>query len=562
MLGARCVLMGGVGVRKRSVRGGLVILVTALALAAGAASLASSARPVIGAAASPSPIKHIVILMLENHSFDNYFGTFPGANGIPSGVCLPNPAAGKCTAPYHNPAGFSRDLPHEYAAAVADMNKGKMDGFLPSEQHACKCSLTEAAGYSNGSDIPSFWQYAQDYTLTDNMFEQVQSWSFPSHVSLVSGWAAACTSPTNPMSCTGTPKMGFPGWSTWPDPSGTLPWTDMTYLMYTHGVSWGYYDADNTSPACTSAGCTMSKGGNGTHIWWNPLPWFTDVRQDGQLADISTQSSFFNAVSSNTLPDVSWVIPNNTQSGHPGISTNSGSEQFAVSVINAIESSPEWSSTAILLGWDDWGGEYDHVVPPSVDALGYGLRVPSIIISPYARKGYIDHQTLSYDAYNKFIEDTFLNGQRLNPANDGRPDSRPSVRENNPLLGDLSKDFDFTQPPSAPILLPSVAGPNQVIPGAAVTVSGAHFHPGDTVTLTLNCGAPNCSGGTPLGTTTAGADGSFTTTVTAPTNLAPGSYAVSAWGSNPLTSFGVMSTTLTNTAGVAPTVAADNSNPD
>jgi phospholipase C len=115
---------------------------------------------------------------------------------------------------------------------------------------------------------------------------------------------------------------------------------------------------------------------------------------------------------------------------------------------------PDWSSTAIFLSWDDWGGFYDHVVPPSVDGNGYGLRVPGMLISPYAKQGYIDHQTLSHDAYNKFIEADLLGGQQLNPATDGRPDPRPDVREANPLLGDLKADFDFTQAPRQPVLLP------------------------------------------------------------------------------------------------------------
>jgi len=114
---------------------------------------------------------------------------------------------------------------------------------------------------------------------------------------------------------------------------------------------------------------------------------------------------------------------------------------------------PEWSSTAIFLSWDDWGGFYDHVAPPTVDENGYGLRVPGIVISPYARQGYVDHQVLSFDAYNKFIEDVFLAGQRLDPKTDGRPDSRPDIRENASQLGDLMLDFDFTQVPRAPLVL-------------------------------------------------------------------------------------------------------------
>jgi phospholipase C len=124
-------------------------------------------------------------------------------------------------------------------------------------------------------------------------------------------------------------------------------------------------------------------------------------------------------------------------------------------VINAIMSGKDWSSTAIFLAWDDWGGFYDHVKPPRVDGQGYGLRVPGLVISPYARKGYIDHQVLSFDAYLKFIEDDFLGGQRIGPG-DGRPDGRPDVRENKRMLGNLIKDFDFTQRPRKPMLLPRI----------------------------------------------------------------------------------------------------------
>jgi phospholipase C len=116
--------------------------------------------------------------------------------------------------------------------------------------------------------------------------------------------------------------------------------------------------------------------------------------------------------------------------------------------------SPDWSSTAIFLAWDDWGGFYDHVVPPKVDANGYGLRVPALVISPWAKRGYIDHQTLSFDAYLKFIEDDFLGGARIDPKTDGRPDRRPTVRENLRQLGNLVEDFNFTKPKQRALLLP------------------------------------------------------------------------------------------------------------
>ena len=127
---------------------------------------------------------------------------------------------------------------------------------------------------------------------------------------------------------------------------------------------------------------------------------------------------------------------------------------YVTGIITSVMASPDWKSTAIFLTWDDWGGFYDQVVPPTADALGYGIRVPGLVISPYAKIGYVDHQTLSFDACLKFIEDDFLGGARLNPKTDGRPDSRPTVRENAAILGNLVNDFNFSQTPRKPMLLP------------------------------------------------------------------------------------------------------------
>jgi phospholipase C len=123
-------------------------------------------------------------------------------------------------------------------------------------------------------------------------------------------------------------------------------------------------------------------------------------------------------------------------------------------LVNAVMSSRDWASSAIFLSWDDWGGFYDHIAPPRVDHNGFGLRVPGIVISPYAKAGYVDHHIVSFDSYNKFIEDDFLHAMRLDPRTDGRPDSRPTVRENASRLGNLLSDFNFSQAPRPPELLP------------------------------------------------------------------------------------------------------------
>jgi phospholipase C len=165
---------------------------------------------------------------------------------------------------------------------------------------------------------------------------------------------------------------------------------------------------------------------------------------------------------------VSWIDPNGKVSEHPPALISAG-QSYVTGLINAIMRSPDWNSTAIFLSWDDWGGFYDHVKPPKVDVNGYGLRVPGILISPYARRGYIDHRTLSFDAFVKFVEDDFLGGERLNPATDGRPDPRPDVREDAPQLADIANEFDFSQPPRAPVILPVHPRTDLIEPKPAVT---------------------------------------------------------------------------------------------
>jgi phospholipase C len=185
---------------------------------------------------------------------------------------------------------------------------------------------------------------------------------------------------------------------------------------------------------------------------WNPLPYFDTVKINGQLGNIKRLKAFYRAAATNTLPQVSWITPNGTNSEHPPGLISSG-QAYVTGLINAIMKSPAWDSTAIFISWDDWGGYYDHVVPPKVDQNGYGIRVPGLVISAYAKHGYVDHQVLSHDAYLKFIEDRFLGGARIDPLTDGRPDPRPTVRENAAILGDLRNDFDFTQAPRAPVIL-------------------------------------------------------------------------------------------------------------
>jgi phospholipase C len=469
-------------VARRSVAAGVLLAVCVLAV-----SLVprSGRLPGLGVEASGAAltgihkIRHVIVVMQENRSFDSYFGTFPGANGIPmsNGVptaCVPDPNTGGCDRPYVDHFDVQGGGPHSQSAATRDVHGGAMDGFVAAAEANmrtcsdptnpnCSPGPMDVMGYHTASDIPNYWSYARHYVLQDAMFEPVASWSLPSHLFEVSGWSAHCTARNDPSSCaneSGENLLHPPAdWQSYPAGSQIAPifgWTDLTYLLHRANVSWRYDVVNGNEPDCANPdalSCAPVKQNPQTAGIWNPLPYFDTVVNDNQLGNIQSISSYYQSAKAGTLPAVTWITPSNDVSEHPPWTVSAG-QSFVTSVVNAAMNSPDWSSTAIFVAWDDWGGFYDHVVPPTVDENGYGLRVPGIVISPYAKQGYVDHQTLSFDAYLKFIEDDFLGGQRLDPATDGRPDPRPDVRENASILGDLANDFDFNQVPRAPVLLP------------------------------------------------------------------------------------------------------------
>jgi phospholipase C len=417
----------------------------------------------------------VIVIMQENRSFDSYFGTYPGADGIAMSngtptACVPDPQTGGCQRPYHDPGLINVGGPHDADAARADMSGGKMNGFVTEDLNApskgcedfhnpaCRpgaVGAIDVMGYHDAREIPNYWTYAKDFVLQDRMFEPNLGWSLPAHLFTVSAWAATCPRPYMATSCSSdlgnpdkfrdTQRPTTPGYG----------WTDLTYLLYTHHISWAYYLDQGYQPDCDdgAVSCSPQPQTVGVPEIWNPLPDFVDVHQDGQLGNVQDAGNFFTAAQKGTLPAVSWVIPNQHDSEHPPASLKEG-QAWVTRLIDAVMQGPDWYTSAIFLTWDDWGGFYDHVVPPKVDANGYGLRVPGLVISPFARQGFIDHQTLSFDAYLKFIEDDFLAGARLDPKTDGRPDSRPTVRETASILGNLEADFDFNQPPRPPVILP------------------------------------------------------------------------------------------------------------
>ncbi|HEY7995075.1 MAG TPA: alkaline phosphatase family protein [Candidatus Eremiobacteraceae bacterium] len=429
-------------------------MVLALAIAAcGGGGGAGTTSVLGGPHPSPSPtqtqsplsrIQHIVIIELENRSFDSYFGTYPGVNGIPPNAgCNPDPKSGQCVYPWHNTSLTNYGGPHSTSDMFNDIDGGKLDGFIASAENGFNGlsdpSPDDVMGYHTCAEIPVYCDLAAANTLADNNFAASNTWSAIAHLYLVSAWSAKCLS-HDPMSCTysGNVTVG----------NDIFAWTDITYLLHQHGVSWKFYayklvgngqlgpiyrQGDGEEP-----GDSIGSGAPATD--WNPLPDFDDVTSDNELGNIVPGGNFPIDAKAGLLPSVSWITPGFWGSDHPAVSI-AGGQKFVSETLRALDKGPDASSTLVLLTWDEWGGFYDHVIPIQIDAGGYGFRTPLIIIGPMVKHGFIDHQLLTSDSYLKLIEDRFLGGARLDPTTDGRPDSRPDVRETQPGLGDIVNDL-------------------------------------------------------------------------------------------------------------------------
>ncbi|MEJ0049149.1 MAG: alkaline phosphatase family protein [Rhodospirillales bacterium] len=250
----------------------------------------------------------------------------------------------------------------------------------------------------------------------------------------------------------------------------------MFELLDKHSVSWKYYRTDGSDPDCDDAqlNCEPTDLTTKTSQIWNPPPFFKYVQDNGPdyLAFHNpTTDQFLVDLKNGTLPQVSWIIPNGDVSEHPHGGGITLGMEYVTSLVNAVMQSDYWQSSVVYIVWDDWGGFYDHVVPPTIEfsdplvntvpnygfIQGLGLRVPGIAISPWIKAGSIDHQILSFASYNRLIEDLFMNGARLDPAAMGRPDARPTVRDamttvtypdgSSAPVGDMMKEFDFNQAP-------------------------------------------------------------------------------------------------------------------
>jgi phospholipase C len=344
------------------------------------------------------PIKRVVYLMLENRSFDHLFGAFPGVNGATVGV-----AHGKERPLAPAPQWMAGDLPHDSRDMERSVNHGKMDGFSQNEI-AAYFAYTQATAQS----IPNYWHWARNFVLCDNVFASAIGNSFPQHLYFVAGQSGGAF--TAPQAVKPVTRGGrtFKSWGCDGDPGQYLFVKDSQGRVGRHGpcfdirtvgdqlrergIDWRFY-----SPPYYQVGYI-----------WNPfsaIPTYIHDRGLWRRHIVDTSALIHHAREGN-LPAVTWAVPRYEFSDHPPYST-CFAQNWVTEVVNAVMRSPVWHHTAIFLTWDEWGGFYDHVPPPHVDPLGFGLRVPMLVISPYAKKGYVDDALGEFSSPLRFVADNW-----------------------------------------------------------------------------------------------------------------------------------------------------------
>jgi phospholipase C len=372
------------------------------------------------------PLKHLVFIIQENHTFDNYFGTYPGANGL-SGI-LNSSMLIKTYMSDLNPVTPGID-PDNLGVPVYDASNPSNVSIngLP-------------VGYYDRSDIPYYWDYADKYVLCDNFFSSEFGPSFPNHLYIVSGAAGPNGLNNSRYSVNGT-FIRNPPPSTLSDLD--LQWATLAQELSNSGISWKWYDRSPNATAPSIA---------------NVLPLFDYFQKNPSQLDAHVQGiqNFVYDIKSNNLPAVSWIstsAPNGTWyppslplqfigmdiSEHPPARPDAGMDYVAY-LVNQIMESPYWNSTAIVITWDDFGGFYDHVAPPKVDPYGLGPRVPALIISPWAKHGYIDNTQYEFASMLKLIEDTF---------------NVPSLGTRDVAANGMMDAFNFSQTPQSPKIEPA-----------------------------------------------------------------------------------------------------------
>ncbi len=382
------------------------------------------------------PIKHIVFFIKENRSFDNYFGTYPSANGATTATM----SDGKVVPLAHQKDQLPFDIDHSSQGAIMAYDGGKMDQF---DKLGSGKNKADNGPYANQSltqlqqtDIPNYWIYARNYVLGDNMYSSLMGPSFPNHLYTIAAQSGGATDNPRTDKGRGTLFDQIKGWGCdianqdvrVKNADGTVNFQEACFNFRTladeldaKNYTWRYY-----APPSTQVGYIWSSFNAIRHIRYGP---------DWTFVVPTVQ--FMTDAAAGKLPTVSWIVTPGKFSEHPPASVCVG-ENWTVQMLNALMQGPDWLSTAVFLTWDDFGGFYDHVAPQQIDGYGLGFRVPLIVISPYAKKGYIDHTSYEFSSMLRFAEDQ-LGLARMTDRDKGA----------NNMMG----AFDFTQTPRKPVIL-------------------------------------------------------------------------------------------------------------
>ena len=363
-----------------------------------------------------TPIQHFIVVMQQNHTFDNYFGTYPGANGIPNDVCVPVSLADpkNCITPYKITNEGISDLSHSDVTFKAQFQGGKMNGFVAA-LNTINQNGKLSMGHFDDQDIPYYWNLADQFVLFDNYFSSAHTGSITNRMYWVSG------KPGDTLNR--IPEAGF----------GDIP--TIFDRLQERGISWKFYvkEFDPTLNYRTQKELDFLH----PQVQWVPLLSFDRFIDDPNLSShIVDLNEYYSDLEHGTLPAVSYVLLLGATE-HP-ISEPSLGEQATRTMLQTLMQSDSWDSSAFFLTYDDWGGWYDHVVPPQVDNRGYGFRVPALLVSPYARMGHIDHTLLDHTSILKFIEENW---------------DIPPLAERDAKANNLTPAFDFSMSPRPPAFI-------------------------------------------------------------------------------------------------------------
>ncbi|GCE09874.1 phospholipase C [Dictyobacter aurantiacus] len=329
--------------------------------------LAAVEQTSVHASAASNPINHVLVACQENRTFDEYYGYYPGAGsfGVPQNYAQPDGNGGSVK-PYHFPLPISNDVSHSWQSIHSEWDNGAMDGVYTTDG-------IDAMGYYNGSDLAYYYSLADQFTLCGNYFCYQLGPTTPNRLALWSG------------TCGGNTTNNING--------GQLDWPTIADLLDQHNISWKCYNLG----LGTGSLPTQLEG-------YNALAYFKKWEYDPRL--YLPESTYYNDLEQGTLPQVSFLITESLISEHPPTDIQSGQSKMK-QVIQALMGSSSWNSSALFFTYDEGGGYFDHVAPPQVDAYGMGFRVPTLVISPYARRGYVSGQLYEHSSILKFIERRF-----------------------------------------------------------------------------------------------------------------------------------------------------------